>query len=62
MKQLYTHGGRRPGSGRPTTDRTIPVMVRVSPEAAKMLEGVKNKSEFIDSLIISNNKQNHIKL
>lgn len=45
------HGGYRPNSGRPTTERKITLSVRISPEAHALLEGVKNKSELIDSLI-----------
>lgn len=48
------HGGYRPNSGRPTTERKITLSVRISPEAHALLEGVKNKSELIDSLIKQN--------
>ena len=37
--------------------RTIPLTVRVSPEAAQVLEGVKNKSEYIDTLLIREKKE-----
>lgn len=51
MKPKNRHGGARPGSGRPASDRNIPLMVRVSPEAVQVLDGVKNKSEYVDNLI-----------
>lgn len=44
-------GGARPGSGRPETDRKIPVAVRISQEAADILNQQANKSEYIDKLI-----------
>lgn len=50
-QQKKQRGGRRPGSGRPANDRNIMVGVRVSQEAADILNAQKNKSEFIDTLI-----------
>lgn len=50
------HGGARKGAGRKANGRNIPLTVRVSQEAAQVLEGVKNKSEFIDDLILNNSK------
>lgn len=50
-QQQKQRGGRRPGSGRPANDRNIMVGVRVSQEAADILNAQKNKSEFIDTLI-----------
>jgi hypothetical protein len=44
-------GGPREGSGRPATDRKVSLSVRISREAADKLATVKNKSEFIDTLI-----------
>lgn len=45
-------GGRRPGAGRPTNDRSIVLSVRITQEAMDILRSVaKNKSEYIDSLI-----------
>lgn len=44
-------GGRRPGSGRPANDRSIMVGVRISQQAADILNQQPNKSEFIDTLI-----------
>lgn len=37
--------------GRPETDRKNAITVRISDEAVRILEGVHNKSELIDSLI-----------
>lgn len=51
MKEKKQHGGYRPGSGRPETDRKVSVSVRISQEAADKLANVSNKSECIDSLI-----------
>ena len=51
MDDKSQRGGRRPGSGRPSNDRNIPLMVRISKEAAEKLQSVVNKSEFIDELI-----------
>lgn len=48
------HGGARPGSGRPSTNRKVAVSVRISPEAADKLKRVANKSEFLDNLIMKN--------
>ena len=52
-QQKNGHGGARQGAGRKANDRSIPLMVRVSPKAAAVLDGVKNKSEYIDNLIIN---------
>lgn len=45
-------GGKRAGSGRPTTHRKIAVTVRISHEASDKLKRQKNMSEYIDNLII----------
>jgi hypothetical protein len=45
------HGGYRPGAGRPSTDRSHAVTIRISEEALQKLNGYKNKSEKIDQLI-----------
>lgn len=50
-QQKKQHGGSRPGAGRPANDRSIPLMVRISQQAADIVNGQKNKSEFIDNLI-----------
>lgn len=39
------------GTGRPSTGRTHPVTVRLSDLAFEALGKVKNKSQYIDSLI-----------
>jgi len=37
--------------GRPVTPYKVPLMVRVTPEAAEILKRQPNQSEFIDRLI-----------
>lgn len=45
-------GGARPNSGRPVTDLKVMLSVRISQEAADLLNQVTNKkSEYIDNLI-----------
>ena len=39
------------GTGRPATGRSHPVTIRVSDEAFEILGHVRNKSEYIDTLI-----------
>ena len=51
MEQEKKRGGRREGAGRKANDRSIPVLVRITKEAADKLNTVGNKSEFIDNLI-----------
>ncbi|MCQ2257602.1 MAG: hypothetical protein MJZ41_06360 [Bacteroidaceae bacterium] len=47
-----THGGSRPGAGRPSNDRTVNLAVRISPSAMDKLNSITtNKSEFLDNLI-----------
>ena len=54
MEQKKQHGGPRPGSGRPSTDRSCVLSIRISQEAMDRLNALtKNKSEFIDNLIKS---------
>lgn len=43
-------GGSR-GGGRPATDRKCVLSVRISQEASDMIADVRNKSEYIDTLI-----------
>lgn len=46
-------GGTRSGAGRPATNRSIPVTIRMSQEALDKLNRLtKNKSEYIDKLIM----------
>ena len=46
------HGGRRENAGRKANDRSIPVLVRITQEAADKLNRLtNNKSEYIDNLI-----------
>ena len=45
-------GGVRPNSGRPATDLKVMLSVRISKEAADLLNKATNKkSEYIDNLI-----------
>lgn len=47
-----THGGAREGAGRPeTSGRSVRLSIRLTPEAADLLEHVPNKSAYIDQLI-----------
>lgn len=39
------------GTGRPATGRTHPITIRVSDEAFKILGHIRNKTEYIDTLI-----------
>lgn len=48
------------GTGRPATGRTNPITIRVSDEALKILAAVKNKSEYIDNLLINASKDNQL--
>lgn len=53
MKDKHHTPGTAFGTGRPATGRSHPITIRVSEEALKILAAVKNKSEFIDYLIIN---------
>lgn len=55
MENKSNRGGVRPNSGRPSTDRKVVLSVRISQEASDLMEGVANKSAYIDNLI----KQDH---
>ena len=57
-QQKKQRGGRRPGAGRPANDRSILVGVRISQEAADILNAQKNKSEYIDNLLKQSCKDN----
>lgn len=57
MEDKKQHGGRRSGAGRPANDRNIMVGVRISREAADILNAQKNKSEYIDNLIRNHGKE-----
>lgn len=39
------------GTGRPATGRKHPITIRVSGEAFEILGHIKNKSEYIDTII-----------
>jgi hypothetical protein len=45
------HGGYRPGAGRPATDRSHAVTLRISEKSFMKLNNCNNKSETIDRLI-----------
>ena len=45
-------GGAREGSGRPAGVRTVQLCVRISREAADKLDSIKNKSQYINDLIL----------
>lgn len=51
MEDKKQHGGRRSGAGRPANGRNIMVGVRITKEAADILNAQHNKSAFIDNLI-----------
>ena len=57
MEDKKQRGGSRPGAGRPANDRKIMVGVRISQEAADILNAQKNKSEYIDNLIRNDGKE-----
>ena len=57
MEEKKQRGGSRPGAGRPANDRSIMVGVRISQEAADILNAQKNKSEYIDNLIRTYGKE-----
>jgi len=48
---VTTRGGARNGAGRPETDRTISISVRISQEAYDKLSLIGNKSAYIDRII-----------
>lgn len=53
MAQNPNYGGKRTGAGRKATidGKTIAKTFRLSEQAAELLEGVRDKSAFIDKLI-----------
>lgn len=51
MKTKDPRGGSH-GGGRPKGDRTVPLSVRITQEANERLQNVKNKSEYINNLIL----------
>ena len=56
VKKERQQPGTAFGTGRPATGRTHPITIRISDEALKILAAVKNRSEFIDYLIINASK------
>ena len=51
MKDKEQQPGTAFGTGRPATGRTHPVTIRLSDFAYEALSKVKNKSQYLDSLI-----------
>ena len=51
-KKIKDPRGGSHGGGRPRGDRNIPLCVRITPEANERLQNVKNKSEYINNLIL----------
>lgn len=49
-------GGHRPGAGRPKGVRNKAVTFKLSDRAMEKLEKVKNKSQYIDNLIIDDER------
>jgi hypothetical protein len=47
-------------TGRPATGRTFAVSVRITKEAADILNTKRNKSEYIDHLIKQDERLNHL--
>ena len=60
MTDKTLHGGRRSGAGRPANDRSIMVGVRITQEAADILNAQPNKSKFIDQIIRQYGKEKEI--
>lgn len=53
MEEDKKRGGTRQGAGRPETNRSVPVTIRISQEALdKFNRLTKNKSAYIDQLIM----------
>ena len=44
-------GGKRSGAGRPKGTRTKTITIKIQPDTQYMIEGIKNKSAYIDWLI-----------
>lgn len=49
-------GGARPGAGRPQSKRNVSLHIKVSQESKDILDEKSNVSEYIDNLIIEDNK------
>ena len=60
MNNTEARGGRRSGAGRPANDRSIMVGVRITQEAADILNAQPNKSKFIDQIIRQYGKEKEI--
>ena len=51
IKQEHMEEQKKARRGRPVTPYKIPLMVRISQEAAEIMKQQTNQSEFIDNLI-----------
>jgi hypothetical protein len=52
--QRTNRGGARPGAGRHKTGRDIPVCFKITKEAYNILAQIKNKSEYINRIVLLN--------
>ena len=57
MKDSSTVAGLDFATGRPATGRNKGLSVRISEEAYNLIKKEKNKSEYIDKLILEDNKK-----
>ena len=57
MKDSSTVAGSDFATGRPATGRNKGLSVRISEEAYNLIKKEKNKSEYIDKLILEDNKK-----
>ena len=57
MKDSSTVAGSDFATGRPATGRNKGLSVRISKEAYNLIKKEKNKSEYIDKLILEDNKK-----
>lgn len=51
-ENVKTHGGRRSNCGRKPKNRNNKIIIRISDEAMEILSLQKNKTEFIEGLIL----------
>ena len=57
MEEKKKHGGARPGSGRPPTDRNVRLTIKLSEEAVKILDELTtNRSKYLDELLKKQNR------
>jgi hypothetical protein len=60
VKRLTPMSNNHFAQGRPATGRTFAVSVRITKEAADILNTKRNKSEYIDHLIKQDERLNHL--